>query len=250
MFDHTCATADRPRCGGVDDHPAGRQESAARQRIFELHPQDPRGLPRPADRERADQAADPRTLSQPDLPRPERLWRAGGRARLFRQGCRPARAARDRLSRDPAQGADQLRSRAPRRARDRAAQLGAERDGAQRLHHRGPARRRRRAAARHRPRRRPTPSATSAAISWRKSAASWSSAMARKPKRAPTASMPAACGCAPRSIRADAEGRRERAARRADPLRSRHGLARFRAQRRHGPAIGAASWRWPIRRRL
>ena len=38
----------------------------------------------------ADQAADPRALPQPDLPRPQRLWRAGGGARLFRQGRRPS----------------------------------------------------------------------------------------------------------------------------------------------------------------
>ena len=45
-------------------------------------------LPRPPHRIGADQGADPRTLPQPDLPRPERLWRAGGGAGLFRQGRR------------------------------------------------------------------------------------------------------------------------------------------------------------------
>ena len=37
---------------------------------YSVYPQDPRGDPRPADRGDADQAADPRALSQPDLPRP------------------------------------------------------------------------------------------------------------------------------------------------------------------------------------
>ena len=58
----------------------------------------------------ADQAADPRALPQPDLPRPQRLWRPGGGARLFRQGRQRADPARSGLSRRPAQGAGQLRS--------------------------------------------------------------------------------------------------------------------------------------------
>ena len=119
----------------------------------------------------ADQGADPRALPQPDLPRPERLWRAGGGARLFRQGRRRADPRRIRLSRDPAQGADQLRPGPPARAGARAAQLGARRDGAQRLHHRRPARRGAAASRSARCAAAARASATSAAISWRRSAA-------------------------------------------------------------------------------
>ena len=99
----------RPRQGRFDDHPAGRQISAAdasynvgrkiREAILAFRT----GID-------ADQAADPRALPQLDLPRPERLWRAGGRARLFRQGRRRADPARSGLSRRPSEGAGQLRS--------------------------------------------------------------------------------------------------------------------------------------------
>ena len=41
----------RARARRLDHHPAGRQESAARRRIFG-HPQDPRGVPRPPHRDR------------------------------------------------------------------------------------------------------------------------------------------------------------------------------------------------------
>ncbi len=71
-------------------------------------------------------------VSQPDLPRAERLWRAGGGPGLFRQGCRTAPASRSGLSRHPPQGAEQLRPAAAHPARARPAQLGARRDGAQR----------------------------------------------------------------------------------------------------------------------
>src|SRR3546814_6885144 len=82
----------------IDDHPAGGQEPAAHQRV-ELYAQDSRGHSRPAHRRRVHKAADTGTLSQPDIPGPERLWRAGGLARLFRQGRGRAFACRNGLSR-------------------------------------------------------------------------------------------------------------------------------------------------------
>ena len=120
----------------------------------------------------AEQAADPRTLSQFDLPWPQRLWRAGGEPRLFRQGRHRTDAAGSGLSCGPAQGPGQLRSGARDPARPRPPQLRAPGDGQQRLHHRG--------AGAPPPRRRSAPSATAAtrnstsraAISWRKFAAS------------------------------------------------------------------------------
>ena len=79
---------------------------------------------------------------------------------------------RKRLPRHPAQSADQLRSGPPSRARAGAAQLGARRDAPQQLHHRAPSMTRRsrtplgtvRGAGQDSP-------AMSAAISWRRSAA-------------------------------------------------------------------------------
>ena len=61
---------------------------------FELQrrPQGARGDPRLSARIDAEQAADPRALPQFDLPRPQRLWRSGGFARLFRQGRQRADA--------------------------------------------------------------------------------------------------------------------------------------------------------------
>ena len=78
VFDYTPQVGQRrARRGRLDDHPAGRQVSASGRRIFD-HPQDPRGDPRlPARGSTLTQAADPRALPQPDLPRPQRLWRAG-----------------------------------------------------------------------------------------------------------------------------------------------------------------------------
>ena len=63
------------------------------------------------------EAADPRTLPQFDLPRPQRLWHPGGEPRLFRQGRRRPDPARSRLSRGAAQGAVELRSAARHRKR-------------------------------------------------------------------------------------------------------------------------------------
>ena len=121
----------------------------------------------------ADQAADPRALSQFDLPRPQRLWRPGRGARLFRQGRQRADAARGGLSRGPAQGAGQLRPGAGDAEGARPPQLCAAGDVPQRLHHRGamdePPRRRRSARSATAATRN---SASRAAISWRRSAAS------------------------------------------------------------------------------
>ena len=135
-------------------------------------PQDPRGDPRLPARIHAQQAADPRALPQFDLPRPQRLWRPGRQPRLFRQGRQRADPARGGLSRRPAQGAVQLRP-GPRDAEGaRPPQLRPARDGQQRLHHRGAAcapprqlrwARSATAATRN--------SASRAAISWKRSAA-------------------------------------------------------------------------------
>ena len=54
------------------------------------------------------QGQDPRALPQRDLPRPRRLRRRRGGARLFRQVGARADARRGRLSRRAAQGAEQL----------------------------------------------------------------------------------------------------------------------------------------------
>ena len=109
VFDYTAQVGQRrARARRLDDHPAGRQGSASGRRLFG-HAQDPRGDPRLPPRIDAVETADPRALSQPDLPWPQRLWRPGRGARLFRQGRRRTDAARGGLSRRPAQGAEQLR---------------------------------------------------------------------------------------------------------------------------------------------
>ena len=71
--------------GRLDHHPAGGEISAEG---FELQcrAQDPRGDPRVQARVDLVQAADPRALPQLDLPRPQRLRRAGRSPGLFRQG--------------------------------------------------------------------------------------------------------------------------------------------------------------------
>jgi hypothetical protein len=150
------AVAIMPKAAGeraprrLDHHPAGRQEPAARRRIFG-HPQDQGSDPRPPHRECADQGADPRALPQPDLPRPERLWRAGRGARLFRQGRRRADAARrPPISRScPRRRAITIPSARRQRALER--RNCARRDGAQRLHHRRQRAAAQARAARHHP---------------------------------------------------------------------------------------------------
>ena len=127
----------RARGRRLDDHPAGRQEHPARQRVLG-HPQAQGNDPRAAHRGRADQARDHGALSQRDPARPPQLRRAGGEPRLFRQGRRRSRAARDGVPGDPAQGARALRPRArtpPRRSTRRNFVL--DHDGRERPHHRG-----------------------------------------------------------------------------------------------------------------
>ena len=82
------------------------------------------------------QGEDPRALSQRDLSRHRRLRRRRRVAALFRQVGARADARGSGLSRGAAQGAEQLPSVPPARARDRAAQLRARSHGRGRLHHR------------------------------------------------------------------------------------------------------------------
>ena len=123
-----------------------------------------------------------------------RLWRRGRVAPLFRQVGARADRRRGRLSRGAAEGAEQLSSVPPARARDRAPQLRA------RPHGRGSAtssprkaRRRRRTRS---PSRRARPARTSSRrnISPRKCAATSTTATAKR------SCTKAACRCAPRSI--------------------------------------------------
>jgi penicillin-binding protein 1A len=134
------------------------------------------------------------------LPRPQRLWRAGGGARLFRQGRReltlPEAAYLAVLPKAPS-------NYDPVRATERGArpaQLCAPRDGAQRLHHRGAARR----AAR-----RPLGTIRYGSNEKFRQQGGYFMEEVRREliKRSArgrdgrTASMPAACGCAPRWCR-------------------------------------------------
>ena len=75
------------------------------------------------------QGQDPRALSQRDLSRPRRLRHRRRLAALFRQVGARADAAGSGLSRGAAEGAEQLSSVPPARARDRAPQLRARPDG-------------------------------------------------------------------------------------------------------------------------
>ena len=81
------------------------------------------------------QTADPRDLSQLDLPRPQRLRNPGGGARLFRQGYQRAYAVGGGLSCRPSQGAVELRPRPGHAEGPRPSQLRAARDVAKWLHH-------------------------------------------------------------------------------------------------------------------
>src|SRR3546814_13465212 len=84
---------------------------------------------------RVHKAAGTGTLSQPDIPGPERRWRAGGLARLFRQGRGRAFACRNGVSGGAAEGAEQLQPVQAPRPRDGAPPLGARPDGGKRRQH-------------------------------------------------------------------------------------------------------------------
>ena len=190
----------RARGGRVDDHPAGREISASGQQL-QRRAQGARGDPRLPARGHAQQGADPRALPQLDLPRPQRLWSPGGGAGLFRQGRGRADVAGGSLSRDPSQGAVELRP-GPRDAEGaRPPQLCASGDVPQRLHHRGPVARRRRDAARNDPLRQQREVPPAGRLFHGRGPARADQAVRRGFRRtARTASTPAACGSALRWI--------------------------------------------------
>ena len=117
-----------PSAGRLDHHAAGREELPAHQR-GELRAQDQGSAARAEDRAHLLEGQDPRAVSQRDLSRARRLRRRGGLAALLRQVGARADARRSRLSRGAAEGAEQLSSVPPARARDRAAQLRARSHG-------------------------------------------------------------------------------------------------------------------------
>ena len=81
---------------------------------------------------------DPRALSERDLSRPRQLRRRRRRAELFRQIGQRTDGRPGRLSRRPAEGAEQLSSVPEARTRDRPAQLGHRSHGRKRLCHAAP----------------------------------------------------------------------------------------------------------------
>ncbi len=123
-----------PRRGRLDHHPAGREELPAHQRPHD-RAQDQGSHPRHPHRARLHQGQDPRALPERDLPRHRRLRRRRGGPRLFQQGAQGPHHRGGRLSRGPAQGAEQLPSVPPEGEGHRAAQLDHRPDGGERLHH-------------------------------------------------------------------------------------------------------------------
>src|SRR5262249_38890479 len=115
--------------------PAGPQELPAHQRGVVLA-QDQGSAAGDEDRARLLQGADPRTLSQRNLSRHGRLRCRRRFAALFRQVRARAVGGGSGLSRGAPQGAQQLPSVPPARARARAAQLRARPHGRGPLHHR------------------------------------------------------------------------------------------------------------------
>src|SRR5690606_6394272 len=81
----------------------------------------------------AEQGADPRAVSERDLPGLSLLWRRFGGLQLFRQVAGSADAGRGGLPGGPAQGADQLSPQALPRGRAGTAELGAGRNGRQQV---------------------------------------------------------------------------------------------------------------------
>ena len=82
------------------------------------------------------QGPHPRALPQRDLSRVGGLWRRRGGAQLLRQVARRADDRRGRLSRRPAEGAQQLSPHAASRGGEGAARLGDRPHAGGRLHHR------------------------------------------------------------------------------------------------------------------
>ena len=127
----------RPAAGRrIDHHPAGDEELPPLRRGF-LSAQDPRDPARLPHRARALQGAHSRTLSQPDLSRARLLRCRGRRHKLLQQVARRADRRRGRLSRRPAQGAEQLPPRTPPRGGARAAGLRDRPDAERRAYRRG-----------------------------------------------------------------------------------------------------------------
>ena len=98
-----------------------------------LRAQDPGGAARAAHRADLQQGADPRALSQQDQSRLRLLRHRRGGAELFRQVGAGTDARRGRLSRGPAQGAQQLQSLAQSRRRRGPPQLRHQPHGRERL---------------------------------------------------------------------------------------------------------------------
>ena len=117
-----------PAAGRLHDHAAGREELPAHQR-GELRAQDQGSAARAEDRAHLFEGQDPRALSQRNLSRLQRLRRRRRLAALLRQVGARADAGGSRLSRRPAEGAEQLSPVPPARARDRAPQLRARPHG-------------------------------------------------------------------------------------------------------------------------
>ncbi len=124
-----------PPAGRLHHHPAGRQELPAHQRAV-LVAQDQGSAAGDEDRAHLLQGEDPRALSQRNLSRHGRLRRGRRVAALFRQVGARIVGLGGRLSRGAAQGAQQLSSVPPARARLRAPQLRARSHGRGSLHHR------------------------------------------------------------------------------------------------------------------
>ena len=86
------ASRRRPRARADRPSPSRSPNICCKDFELQCRPQGARGDPRLPARIDAEQAADPRALPQLDLPRPQRLRRPGGGARLFRQGRQRADA--------------------------------------------------------------------------------------------------------------------------------------------------------------
>ena len=122
-----------PPPGRLDHHAAGGEELPAVERGV-VPAQDQGSAARAQDGAHLQQRQNSRALSQRDLSRLRRLRHRLGLADLFRQVGARTHRHRSGLSRRAAEGAEQLSSVPPARARDRAPQLGARPHGRGRLH--------------------------------------------------------------------------------------------------------------------